>query len=76
MPTLPRGPDRDEAEWDAIVVGAGHNCLATTALLAPRGFRVLCLEKNAYEVAAALARRAEEAWGRPDDAVDRSAARA
>ncbi|MFN8545033.1 MAG: NAD(P)/FAD-dependent oxidoreductase [Candidatus Binatia bacterium] len=36
------------AEWDAIVVGAGHNGLAATALLAKRGLRVLCLEKNAY----------------------------
>jgi phytoene dehydrogenase-like protein len=36
-------PDRD-----VIVVGAGHNGLAATALLAKRGLRVLCLEKNAY----------------------------
>jgi len=35
-------------EWDVIVVGAGHNGLAATALLAGRGFRVLCLEKNAW----------------------------
>ena len=35
-------------EWDVIVVGAGHNGLAATALLSARGFRVLCLEKNAY----------------------------
>ena len=35
-------------EYDAIVVGAGHNGLAATALLAKRGFRVLCLEKNGY----------------------------
>src|SRR5690242_9203109 len=34
--------------YDVIVVGAGHNGLAATALLAKRGFRVLCLEKNAY----------------------------
>jgi phytoene dehydrogenase-like protein len=36
-------PDRD-----VIVVGAGHNGLAATALLAARGLRVLCLEKNGY----------------------------
>jgi phytoene dehydrogenase-like protein len=30
-------------EWDVIVVGAGHNGLAATALLAKRGLRVLCL---------------------------------
>jgi len=35
-------------DWDVIVVGAGHNGLAATALLAKRGLRVLCLEKNAY----------------------------
>ncbi|HXJ36765.1 MAG TPA: NAD(P)-binding protein, partial [Candidatus Eisenbacteria bacterium] len=35
-------------DYDVIVVGAGHNGLAATALLASRGFRVLCLEKNAY----------------------------
>lgn len=35
-------------DYDAIVVGAGHNGLAATALLAKHGLRVLCLEKNAY----------------------------
>ncbi len=35
-------------DYDVIVVGAGHNGLAATALLARRGLRVLCLEKNAY----------------------------
>jgi phytoene dehydrogenase-like protein len=35
-------------ECDAIIIGAGHNGLAATALLAARGLRVLCLEKNAY----------------------------
>jgi len=34
--------------WDVIVVGAGHNGLAAAALLAKRGLRVLCLEKNGY----------------------------
>ncbi|MBI4515685.1 MAG: NAD(P)/FAD-dependent oxidoreductase [Deltaproteobacteria bacterium] len=33
---------------DVVVVGAGHNGLAATAILAARGLRVLCLEKNAY----------------------------
>ena len=40
---MDRSPD-----YDVIVVGAGHNGLAATALLAGRGLRVLCLEKNAY----------------------------
>ncbi|HEY2775013.1 MAG TPA: NAD(P)/FAD-dependent oxidoreductase [Candidatus Binatia bacterium] len=35
-------------DYDVIVVGAGHNGLAATALLAGRGLRVLCLEKNTY----------------------------
>lgn len=35
-------------EFDVVVVGAGHNGLAATAMLAKRGLRVLCLEKNAY----------------------------
>ena len=33
---------------DVIIVGAGHNGLATGALLAKRGLRVLNLEKNRY----------------------------
>src|SRR5258705_6203869 len=36
------------AEFGVIVVGAGQNGLAATALLAGRGLRVLCLEKTAY----------------------------
>jgi phytoene dehydrogenase-like protein len=35
-------------DWDVIVVGAGHNGLASAALLAKQGLRVLCLEKNGY----------------------------
>jgi phytoene dehydrogenase-like protein len=35
-------------DYDVVVIGAGHNGLAATALLAGRGLRVLCLEKNAY----------------------------
>jgi phytoene dehydrogenase-like protein len=35
-------------EYDVVVIGAGHNGLAATALLAARGLRVLCLEKNGY----------------------------
>ena len=35
-------------DYDAIVVGAGHNGLAATLVLAKRGLRVLALEKNDY----------------------------
>ncbi len=35
-------------DYDVVVVGAGHNGLAATAILAGRGLRVLCLEKNSY----------------------------
>ncbi|HKE10865.1 MAG TPA: NAD(P)/FAD-dependent oxidoreductase, partial [Myxococcota bacterium] len=38
----------DAVDYDVVVVGAGHNGLTATALLAGRGLRVLCLEKNAY----------------------------
>src|SRR4029453_16638900 len=44
----PRGPVSSAHEYDVVVIGAGHNGLAATALLAARGLRVLCLEKNAY----------------------------
>ena len=34
--------------WDCIIVGAGHNGLATGLVLARNGHRVLVLEKNNY----------------------------
>ena len=46
--TLRTGAGGMNADYDVIVIGAGHNGLAATALLAKRGFRVLCLEKNSY----------------------------
>src|SRR5262249_8541138 len=42
------GPVSTTYDYDVVVIGAGHNGLAATALLAARGLRVLCLEKNAY----------------------------
>ncbi len=41
--TVPTMPD-----YDAIVVGAGHNGLTAAAVMARGGLRVLCLEKNHF----------------------------
>ena len=35
-------------DYDAIVIGAGHNGLTAAAVMARGGLRVLCLEKNHY----------------------------
>jgi phytoene dehydrogenase-like protein len=35
-------------DYDAIVIGAGHNGLTAAAILARGGLRTLCLEKNTY----------------------------
>jgi phytoene dehydrogenase-like protein len=41
--TVPQMP-----EYDAIVIGAGHNGLTAAAVMARGGMRVLCLEKNHF----------------------------
>jgi phytoene dehydrogenase-like protein len=36
------------SDYDAIVIGAGHNGLTASAVMARGGLRVLCLEKNHF----------------------------
>lgn len=36
------------SDYDAIVIGAGHNGLTAAAVMARGGMRVLCLEKNQF----------------------------
>src|SRR6476660_2576917 len=36
------------SDYDAIVIGAGHNGLTAAAVMARGGVRVLCLEKNQF----------------------------
>jgi len=41
-------PEQHRDKYDCIIVGAGHNGLATALVLARNGRRVLVLEKNNY----------------------------
>ena len=36
------------SDYDAVVIGAGHNGLTAAAIMARGGMRVLCLEKNRF----------------------------
>ena len=49
-------------EYDAIVVGAGHNGLTTAAFLAKAGLDVVCVEKNDYIGGAAVSRNLYKDW--------------
>ncbi len=50
------------SQYDVLVLGAGHNGLATAAFLAKGGLRVLCLEKNDYIGGAAVSRTLYKDW--------------
>jgi phytoene dehydrogenase-like protein len=49
-------------QYDAIVVGAGHNGMTNAAYLAKAGLDVLVLEKNGYIGGAAVTREMHEGW--------------
>ncbi|MCH2096954.1 MAG: NAD(P)/FAD-dependent oxidoreductase [Pseudomonadales bacterium] len=49
-------------QYDAIVVGAGHNGLTNAAYLAKAGLKVCVLEKNDYIGGAAVSRELEPGW--------------
>ena len=49
-------------QYDAIIIGAGHNGLTNAAYLAKAGLDVLVVEKNAYIGGAAVTREMHEGW--------------
>lgn len=50
------------SNYDAIVIGAGHNGLTNAAYLAKAGLKVVVLEKNDYIGGAAVSRELEPGW--------------
>lgn len=50
------------SDYDAIVIGAGHNGLTNAAYLAKAGLDVLVVEKNDYIGGAAVSRELHEGW--------------
>jgi len=50
------------SNYDAIVIGAGHNGLTNAAYLAKAGLKVVVLEKNEYIGGAAVSRELQEGW--------------
>ena len=49
-------------EYDAIIIGAGHNGLTNAAYLAKAGLDVVVVEKNNYIGGAAVSRELHEGW--------------
>lgn len=50
------------SNYDAIIIGAGHNGLVNAAFLAKAGLKVLVLEKNEYIGGATASRELHEGW--------------
>ncbi|MGB5410170.1 MAG: NAD(P)/FAD-dependent oxidoreductase [Woeseiaceae bacterium] len=50
------------SNYDAIVIGAGHNGLTNAAYLAKAGLNVVVLEKNDYIGGAAVSRELHQGW--------------
>ena len=48
--------------YDAIVIGAGHNGLTNAAFLAKAGLRVLVVERNSYIGGATVSRELHRGW--------------
>lgn len=48
--------------YDAVIIGAGHNGLTNAAFLAKAGLRVLVLEKNDFIGGATVSRELHEGW--------------
>ena len=50
------------SDYDAIIIGAGHNGLTNAAYLARAGLRVLVLERNPYIGGATVSRELHSGW--------------
>ena len=50
------------SNYDAIIIGAGHNGLTNAAYLAKAGLNVVVLEKNDYIGGASVSRELHEGW--------------
>lgn len=49
-------------QYDAIVIGAGHNGLCNAAYLAKAGLKVLVLERNPHIGGASVSRELYPSW--------------
>ena len=50
------------SNYDAIIIGAGHNGLTNAAYLAKAGLNVVVVEKNEYIGGASVTRELHEGW--------------